>query len=214
VHAPALKLTERTTDSTTPWSCDRAYTPTISALDTPGTGVTINSGSGWSPTVGDLIERAGTYRLVVAVTSPTVFEVDASLPSVGAATAYLAYTSTIAPGVCQGGVANILKVWGEGSIWWGSRVGLYQVSLAFRSPISAAPSTTTQPKRIAKASRLTDDNIGSRAGATRFLVPRTHARGTHLNPELTIRQAGSTWAFDGMTFKYRPTSDRVQSRHG
>ncbi len=181
---------------------DEATSVTIS--DVSDLNVTINAGSGWTPTVGDVILRGAVYARVTAVTDTTHFAVDLAVTT-GAASAYSAYTCTITPIASTGGDPSALKMWGEGSVVWDSLKGLTAYTLSVTSALS--DTAVTSARSVATTPATT-----KRAEAFRFRTPDRHARTTRLYPSVVIRQAGADWAFSAVALSYRPMSSRVRTR--
>ncbi len=181
---------------------------TITAVDTPGTGITIAGGSGWTPAVGDLLLRAGTYALVVAITDATHFEVERALTT-GAATAYDGFSAVVTPIAGASSDPGELKTFGEGAVWFHKLDGLREFTLSFKSSLS---NTAVTSRRVVSSPRLADSlNNPLRPEAYRFRAPRRHMRCTRLYPSVQIRQAGSRWAIEAVSVSWRQASNRVRN---
>lgn len=175
--------------------------------------VTIAALSGYEPAVGDAVVKSSVTYLITEVTSDTVFTVHAAGLTTGAAVARQAFTSTITPTVNVAKYPSALKVWGEGSIWWNMRAGVSRIGLRFRSAVTGEEDPVSQTRILAVTPTSNRSNL-SRHGSSRFLVPRTHARSTHLTVTLEITQAMARWKYDATAVKCRVIGDRVKSRLG
>lgn len=207
-------LVEKVLDLADPTqNSDTVLAGSVSAVAADG--VTITSADGNHYAVGDLLVQGGDYFLVTAVASAGHFTVEKAGLVVGSLTAaYIAFTSVITAIGATGGATDVRKLWGEGTIAWGSREGLRQITLTFRSPTSLA-STESSAVRVLSATRMTDTPITLKAAdASRFTVPRVHARSTRLYPSVKIRQAGSRWELETISVKFQAMSDRVRTKFG
>jgi hypothetical protein len=200
-------LNERARNSTSSETADDQYTVTVNAVT--DLEVTIAAGSGWSPSVGDVVFRTVAY-IITAVEDATTFTVHRTGLPTGSATAYEAFTCTITPTINIAKNPSVLKVWGEGAIWWNMRAGVSRIGLRFRSAVTGEEDPTSQTRTLAVSPTANRANT-SRAGSSRFTVPRAHGRSTHLTTTLEITQALARWEYDGLAVKCRVLGDRVKS---
>lgn len=183
---------------------DASYSVTISAFTE--TDVTIAGGSGWTPAVGDKLTRAATEMRVTAIASATNFTTDVAPPSTGTATAEVAIPAVIRFLGHAGKNPGVLKVFGEGGVWFGDTRGLITYALTTTSALSQTG--ITQTKNLGAVVEA-DDPLPE---TYRYRVPRNHSRSTRLYVELNVRAAGSPWALDCISVGYRVSSPRVRNR--
>ena len=139
--------------------------------------------------------------VVTSVTDATHFVVHATGITTGAATAYVAFTSTIELLPKNPGGGGLLKRWVELDTHWDDVFGLYSWSWSIAGPGNGgntyAPSyTRTWARTNAKAETIVQPN-------------RSVATDTQFYFTLTIKNAGSEWRIAGFDPTYEPAGPRV-----
>lgn len=203
--------TERAT-SDVGYGADRGYPITVTSFT--GKTVTIAGGSGWSPIAGSgvtAIDAGPLAYLVTEVIDATHVVLD-RVPPVGWNTqvGYDAFGSIILPIANTAKNPGMLKNWGEGNVWWSSLTGMRSYEI---STYSSEALTDIGQTRVVSEERIAspEENGGHPADAEafRFVVPRNHSKATRLYPQVTIFQALSRWALEGITIAYSFASGRV-----
>ena len=171
---------------------DRDYSVTVN--DVSGTTITIAAGSGWTPGIGDLMFRSGTMVVVKAVTSATVFDIDATGLPTGAATAYDSYYSDIEFIVRTGKDPSLRKHFQTVTLMFEDMIGLRRIDMEYTSNLSGT--ITEENRTMLRATESTQPR------SEFFYVPTDHALVTHLWPNIEIPQSGAAWIFSGMSITY------------
>ena len=179
----------------------------ITIATASGTSITINA-STYVPVIGDAVVKSSVTYIITGTSSATAFTVHVTGLTTGAAALHRGVTSTITTTVNTVKIPHARKLWGEGALWWVKRAGIHQYDLGFQGPRTVLAYST----RILASALTAVLGAGRASAATRFLVPRSVARNTHLTFTARIRQARANWALEGVVIKAQLTTDRAPSR--
>jgi hypothetical protein len=180
-------------------SYDRAYAITIVSATGGGTIITIGAGSGWSPAVGDAVLQSGSYYVVTAVTSTTVFTVHAADLVAGAASALTREDSVIEWAVRDADNPGAQKMFREATFLFGSASGIADITSSYVTDRSRTAATSTAS--LACTTSDVPETVRTR-------IPREAKRCGRLEHTLTIPAAVPSWEFQGASYVYEPISTR------
>lgn len=187
--------------------CDVDYSITIAGVAS-SVNITINSGSGWTPALGDVVYQGTSRYVVVGVTSTAespVFEVHASGLTTGAATAFAAFTSRVEWVAQFDAAPSLTKMFLATVNHFSSLKGMIGYTAAYSSSVSRTRAEVERDLAVTTAFQDDDSDPGSYGDAAeaprddRMHVPRSHSQVTQLFPSVEITQAGAAWAMDGIT---------------
>lgn len=178
---------------------DQTFAVTLTVV--LGLQVTIAGGSGWAPTVGDVVEAAGVAKIVTEVISPTVFNVQSAGLAAGAGTAYVAVSSELEFVVKEAQNPGMLKHWLYVTPVFGALKEIVAFDATFRTNQDATPATLN-------ASVPYSSSVQPRV--VRLTPTRQHSRAAELFVKFGFRSAFADWELQGMSLTYGAGSTRVQ----
>lgn len=204
------------------WAYDRAFDVTVT--DITGATVTISAGSGWTPTVGDVLElRLLTLPVaryfVVSVDSATEFDIDTSgvtIPGGEVSPTWHGFESfeckIVWPPLTAMNPSHG-ETWRRGSFVW-ETLGNDNATTAIvqhvtQYTVGLENDANDEASFTVDISRTINPDLQR---PTDWRVPRGHARSNTLTPSLTIQRAGAVWALTKlvMTFEKRGPRHRRQ----
>lgn len=177
---------------------DASYAVTVSAAD--GTAITIDSGSDWTPSIGDVLVSSETAYSVVEVASETAFTVDRAGVETGATTAETGFSCGVTWAVAGAQNPGAQHLWREAALLFGSAQGMDVMLWAFSTDRQQIPSTFTQ--------RIGGYDTNAKAIRARSKVPRSARRGNRLYPTATIRHARQAWSIEALSIVHEPIDTR------
>lgn len=180
---------------------DQDYAITVASVDDED--VTIDSGSGWTMAVGDIVVQGAARYLVTAVAGGpgTTFTADRAGLSAGAATAYDAFDARLRWASEFGGGPDRTKVWTHMVAHFESTLGACDATFTMQA-VPNAEQTHVPPLRETFLERL-DDTDHEHPQDVRAQVNNDAANGTRLRVGLRIRSADSRIRGSGVSIKYR-----------
>lgn len=180
-------------------SADLDYSVTIN--DVTSVTITIAGGSGWTPAVGDALVKGSDVAIVTAVTSATVFDVDMTGLTTGAATGYEGLDCTIEFIAKTGGNPAVRKHFQTSTLIFEDLKGVRSVDMAFTSNIDSTEDSETRS--------FTRSLVSTQPTEEMFLVPSDHARVTQLWPKVRVHQAAANWELVGLSLTFDFLSPRA-----
>jgi hypothetical protein len=180
---------------------DVEYSITISAVDGTGTGITINSGSGWTPAVNDLVVQSNVAYAITAVTSSTVFTVQAAGLTAASATAEVGPTSAVVFVAEDAGNALAQKNWTQAKWFFHILRGVCRIAFTFLT--ERYLNTTTQYYFE------TFQTANFTPKALRVPVPRNSRKAAGILPGFSISGPRMAWLCAAMSMSFGGGSARV-----
>jgi hypothetical protein len=180
---------------------DVEYSITISAVDGAGTGITINSGSGWTPAVNDLVVQSNVAYAITAVTSSTVFTVQAAGLTAASATAEVGPTSAVVFVAEDAGNALAQKNWTQAKWFFHILRGVCRIAFTFLT--ERYLNTTTQYYFE------TFQTANFTPKALRVPVPRNSRKAAGILPGFSISGPRMAWLCAAMSMSFGGGSARV-----
>lgn len=183
-------------------TADREYAITINSV--VGTKITIASGSGWTPGVGDCISQySEDVGVITSVTSSTVFDVDMTGFSTGAAIGYDSFRSIIEFLAKTAGNPAARKHFQKVAVIWEDLKGVRQFDFEVSSSLDGASS-------VSETRSMTRSLSSTQPRSEYFIVPTDHAVVSQLFPRVEVLQGGAEWALAGLGVTYEVLSALVE----
>jgi hypothetical protein len=180
---------------------DAEYSITISAVDSAGTGITISAGSGWTPAVNDCVVQSSVAYAITAVTSATVFTVQAAGLTAAAATAEVGAPVTVLLNAEDAGDPLGQKHWREAKWFFSVLAGACRIAFSFFSPRYQAFTSANYFETFQTSNLLPK--------AIRVPVPRGSRRGQGLIHGFGAGGPRQAWKLSSMSLGIGDTSARV-----
>lgn len=187
-------------------SIERDYSVTINGTPT-ATNITVAGGSGWSPSVGDVLEQSSNRTVVTVVNSATdvdVKQLEGSALSTGAATAYEGFDCTVGPNVQTANAAHYRKHYSDMQLQFDDIRHVALVKARYANNLIA----TTGDYRA----NLSPVDTSQRHRNIKIEVPHKYNRCTLLEPSVIISSAGARWSLIQMAMSYLPESKATKVR--
>jgi hypothetical protein len=201
----ASKLTGSTTSPTssvyteTPLPYDQAIAVTVTAVT--DTTVDIAAASGWTPTVGDVVQVGATAKIVTSVVNALKFVVESSGLGLGAGTAYVGFSSQVQFIVKEAQNPGKLKHWLYVTPIFSAMQDIVSFDATFETNQDPSPATLNA---------VVPYNATSQSRLVRLTPTRQHSRAAELFIKFSFRTAHAVWQLQGMSLTYIAGSTRVQ----
>ncbi len=192
---------------------DRDFAVTVATVATAAAdgsvAVTIDSGSGWTPAVGDIVYDNPNRFIVTAFTSATAFTVDRAGITTGAVTAYEAFEAEARWMADFGGGPSLQKTFERAFLHCESTVQTRELDFTMQTPpIAEQEQTITLPRFDERL----DDDSHEWPEDIRALPNTNAATGTRFWAGVRIRQADSRIRISGLTVQYRDAAPQGSTR--
>jgi hypothetical protein len=178
---------------------DIEYAITVSNVS--GTTITISGGSGWTPAVNDLVIQSSVAYAISAVTSATVFTVQAAGLTAAAATAEVGPTSTVIFVGEDAGDPLSQKNWTQAKWFFFVLRGVCRIVFSFLTDRHLS-TTTANYFETFQSSNFTPKSL-------RVPVPRNSRKASGILPGFAIGGPRMAWLCSAMSMSFSGASARV-----